>query len=67
MAQHHAPTPDDFAAERALWIRVAEAAQAVTVGCEDQGEDFLLPSHLMAALSLALDESPLSSKQKAAK
>lgn len=45
-------------AERERWLRIAEAAQAVTVGCDDQGEDFILPSHLMAALALALDDGP---------
>ena len=44
-------------AERERWARIASAAQAVTVGCEDTGEDFILPSHLMSALALALDEA----------
>ena len=49
---------DVVAAERERWARIAGAAQAVTVGCEDTGEDFILPSHLMASLALALDEGP---------
>ena len=44
--------------EREAWSRVAEAAQAVTTGCEDKTDFFKVPSHLMAALALALDELP---------
>lgn len=46
------------AAEREHWRRIGEAAQAVTVGCTDTGDEFILPSHLMASLALALDEGP---------
>lgn len=44
-------------AERDRFDRVAEAAQAVTTVCEDRIDDFVVPSHLMAALALALDET----------
>lgn len=44
--------------ERERWLRIANAAQLVTTGCEDTGEDFIVPSHLMASLALALDEGP---------
>lgn len=46
------------AAERERWRRIAENAQAVTDGCEDKIDYFKVPSHLMAALALALDEGP---------
>ena len=46
------------AAERERWQRIAGAAQAVTTGCGDKIDYFELPSHLMAALALALDEGP---------
>lgn len=46
------------AAERERWQRIAEAAQAVTTGCKDRIDTFVVPSHLMAALALALDEGP---------
>ena len=46
------------AAERERWQRIAEAAQAVTTGCNDKLDYFELPSHLMAALALALDDGP---------
>lgn len=46
------------AAERKRWRRIAENAQAVTDGCEDKIDYFKVPSHLMAALALALDEGP---------
>ena len=49
--------PDALTAEREQWKRIAAAAQAVTEGAEDTG-DFLVPSHLMASLALALDEGP---------
>jgi len=46
------------AAERERWQRIATNAQAVTTGCEDKIDHFEVPSHLMAALALALDEGP---------
>lgn len=49
---------DAVASERGRWRRIAEAAQAVTFWSQDTGEDFIVPSHLMAALALALDEGP---------
>ena len=49
---------DAVAADRERWRRIAEAAQAVTTGCDDKIDHFELPSHLMAALALALDEGP---------
>jgi len=53
------PTLDDaLAAERERWQRIATNAQAVTTGCADRLDYFEVPSHLMAALALALDEGP---------
>lgn len=49
---------EQVAAERELWQRIATNAQAVTTGCEDKLDYFEVPSHLMAALALALDEGP---------
>lgn len=46
------------ASERERWQRIVEAAQAVTTGCDDKVTYFRVPSHLMAALALALDERP---------
>lgn len=46
------------AAERERWQRIATNAQAVTTGCQDRLDYFEVPSHLMAALALALDEGP---------
>ena len=46
------------AAERERWQRIATNAQAVTNGGEDKLDYFEVPSHLMAALALALDEGP---------
>lgn len=46
------------AAERERWQRIATNAQAMTTGCEDKIDHFEVPSHLMAALALALDEGP---------
>ncbi len=46
------------AAERKRWQRIATNAQAVTNGGEDKLDYFEVPSHLMAALALALDEGP---------
>lgn len=46
------------AAERERWWRLFEAAQAVTTGCEDKIDSFAVPSHLIAALALALDDRP---------
>ena len=46
------------AAERERWQRIARTAQNVTTGCTDKIDYFELPSHLMAALALALDEGP---------
>jgi hypothetical protein len=49
------------AAERERWKHIADAAQAVTTGGDDRFADldgFVVPSHLMAALALALDEGP---------
>jgi hypothetical protein len=37
--------------------RVIAAAQAVTTGCDDKIDTFEVPSHLMAALALALDDA----------
>lgn len=42
--------------ERERLQRIAEAAQEVTTGGEDHTDHFVVPSHLMAALALALDE-----------
>lgn len=51
------PEPiEQLAARVAGLMRVADAAQALTDGATDTGEDFIVPSHLMAALALALDE-----------
>jgi len=47
-----------LAVERERWQRIATNAQAVTTGCEDKIDHFEVPSHLMAALALALDEGP---------
>ncbi len=44
------------AAERERWQRVAEAAQAVTADVVDRIGHFEVPSYLMAALALALDD-----------
>ena len=44
--------------ERERWQRIAAAAQEVTTGAEDRIVHFRVPSHLMAALALALDEGP---------
>ncbi len=49
---------DAVAAERERWLRIATNAQAVTTGCIDKIDYFEVPSHLMAALALALDEGP---------
>lgn len=46
------------ATEHARWRRIAIAAEAVASGAEDLGEGFLVPSHLMAPLALALDDGP---------
>jgi hypothetical protein len=46
------------AEERERWQRIATNAQAVTNGGEDKLDYFEVPSHLMAALALALDEGP---------
>lgn len=46
------------AAERERWQRIAANAQAVTTGGEDKLDYFEVPSYLMAALALALDEGP---------
>lgn len=46
------------AAERERWQRIATNAQAVTTGSKDKIDHFAVPSHLMAALALALDEGP---------
>ena len=46
------------AAERERWQRIATNAQAMTTGCADKIDHFEVPSHLMAALALALDEGP---------
>lgn len=48
----------EVAAERERWQRIATNAQAVTNGGEDRLDYFKVPSHLMAALALALDEWP---------
>ena len=48
------------AVEREQWQRIASAAQDVTTECADKIDYFELPSHLMAALALALDEGPNS-------
>ncbi len=48
----------EVAAERERWQRIATNAQAVTTGSEDKLDYFEVPSHLMAALALALDEGP---------
>lgn len=48
----------EVAAERERWQRIATNAQAVTTGCADKLDYFEVPSHLMAALALALDEGP---------
>lgn len=47
---------DNVAAEVEQWKRIAENAQAVTTGGDDKGDYFEVPSHLIAALALALDE-----------
>ena len=47
-----------MASERERWQLIARAAQNVTTGCTDNIDYFELPSHLMAALALALDEGP---------
>jgi|694.fasta_scaffold70290_8 hypothetical protein len=47
-----------LAAERERWQRIAANAQAMTTGCVDKLDYFEVPSHLMAALALALDEGP---------
>jgi UDP-galactopyranose mutase len=44
-------------AERMRWIPVVNASQAITVNCVDNVDNFTVPSHLMAALALALDEA----------
>jgi hypothetical protein len=49
---------DAVAAERERWQHVARAAQEVTTGGEDKIDAFEVPSHLIAALALALDEAP---------
>ncbi len=46
------------AAERERWRRIATNAQAVTTRCADRLDYFEVPSHLMAALALALDAGP---------
>lgn len=46
------------AAERERWQRISSAAQALTEGALDMGESFRVPSHLMSALALALDDGP---------
>ena len=51
-----AAAPDHCEVER--WTRIAETAQAVTTGGDDKGDYFEVPSHLLAALALALDEGP---------
>lgn len=56
--QMHAFALQERAAERERWQRIADAAQAVTTGSNDRIEIFRVPSHLMAALALALDEGP---------
>ena len=50
----------NVAEERERWQRIATNAQAVTVGCTDKIDHFEVPSHIMAALALALalDEAP---------
>ncbi len=54
------------AAERESWQRIATNAQAVTTGCQDRLDYFEVPSHLMAALALALalDEGPNASMSR---
>jgi len=52
------------AAEREAHKRVAEAAQAVTMGGKDEIDYFSVPAHLMAALALALDEAIRGQDQK---
>jgi hypothetical protein len=47
----------NFAKECARLKRITEAAQAATTGGEDHMDHFVVPSHLMAALALALDET----------
>jgi hypothetical protein len=46
------------AAERERWQRIATNAQTVTTECTDKIDYFEVPSHLMAALALVLDEGP---------
>lgn len=52
--------------ERERWQRIAAAAQEVTTGAEDRIVHFRVPSHLMAALALALDEGPNVGANRAA-
>jgi hypothetical protein len=52
-----------IAAERERWQRIATNAQAVTTGGQDKLDHFEVPSHLMAALALALDEGPNAEAQ----
>ena len=51
-------------AENEALTRVVGAARAVADGPEDLGEDFLVPSHLMAPLSLALDDLDAMTKEQ---
>lgn len=44
-------------ADRERCARIASAAQEVTTGATDKIDYFKVPSHLMAALALALDEA----------
>lgn len=57
-AAYRAGWKDAVASESERWRRIAEAAQAVTAGAADGIDAFVVPSHLMAALALALDEGP---------
>ena len=57
-AQAAAPGPGERLSEIERWKRIAENAQAVTTGGDDKGDYFEVPSHLIAALALALDEGP---------
>lgn len=50
--------------ERERWQRIAENAQAVTNGSDDKIDYFEVPSHLMAALALALDDAAAAIRAK---
>ena len=55
-----AAAPEHCEVER--WMRIAEHAEAVITGGDDKGDYFEVPSHLIAALALALDEAQRASR-----